>query len=192
MKFKLLITLLTLFYPFANYAQGYYCPQNHAYVNIGMSQADVIKACGEPQVKLDSTQNKIEQKIPVKQLIYVKLNRGAVFTTMDSIYDTWSLPSGSEGLSVQVDVINNKVSGFKINGAETNALTVCGGAAIMIGDEELRVYNACGTPSMINNSYIVKTIPGSEKPEVWVYQADQYSPQVKMTFVNGILQFLSQ
>lgn len=191
MNLKCTFGLLILLYPGIYLAQGYYCPQNHSYVNTGMTKAQVIGACGEPQNILDSTDNKIEQRIPVKQLIYLKLNRGAVFTTMDMIYDTWSLPSGSEGLAVEVSIINNKVSGFKMNGAETNALTVCGGSSLFIGDDEFRVYNACGTPSMTNNSYIMQTIPSSQKPEVWVYQSDEYSPQVRMTFIDGILQFIS-
>ncbi|CAM2970301.1 DUF2845 domain-containing protein [Legionella worsleiensis] len=36
--------------------QSYYCPQNHAYINIGMTADEVIAACGQPVSMQDSNQ----------------------------------------------------------------------------------------------------------------------------------------
>lgn len=193
MKFRLIFFTTFILLPLSAMGEGFYCPQNHGFINTGMTQAQVINACGQPMSKLDSSNTKIEQKVPVKQLLYTHLNQGSVYPGLNpAFYDQWSLPSGSTGVGLQVDIINNKVSGVKLNGADTNALSVCGGNAIVIGDDELRVYTACGSPSMINNSFILKTIPASEKPEVWIYQQDQYSPIIRLTFVNGVLQFINK
>ena len=49
--------------------QSFYCPQNHGYINVGMSPDQVIGACGEPLSKQQSNQP-ITQRVPVQQLIF--------------------------------------------------------------------------------------------------------------------------
>ncbi len=168
-------------------AQSIYCPQKQGYINVGMSVAQVTAACGQPISRKVSNQP-ATQKVPVTQLIYTTLNQGSVYSGLDNVYSQWSLPSGSTGVNLQVDIINNKVSSVQLNGSNTNAVTLCGGDNVQVGDDVNRVYNACGNPSMVNNTFINQPIPTTNPPEVWIYQVDQFQPPISLTFVNGKLQ----
>jgi hypothetical protein len=168
-------------------AQSIYCPQKQGYINVGMSASQVVAACGQP-LSRKITNQPPTQKIPVTQLIYTSLNQGSVYSGLNSIYNQWSLPSGSKGVSLEVDIINNKVSSVRLNGSGTNAATLCGGNNVQVGDDENRVYNACGNPSLVNNTFINQPIPTNSPPEVWIYQVDQFQPAITLTIVNGKLQ----
>ncbi|AHE66422.1 DUF2845 domain-containing protein [Legionella oakridgensis] len=182
------LLLLGISFPLVSLAdQSVYCPQNHGYINVGMTANQVIAACGQPLSKRTGGQS-VTQRIPVKQLIYTNLNTGSVYPTLNPIFNQWSLPSGSTGISLEVDIVNQKVSSVRINGSSTNAMSLCGGTNIQIGDDENSVYSACGNPAMVNNTYINQPIPASANPEVWVYQVDQYQQPMSLTFVNGTLQ----
>ncbi|WP_133126769.1 DUF2845 domain-containing protein [Legionella nagasakiensis] len=192
MRSKLLL-LLGISFPLASMAeqqQSVYCPQNHGYINVGMTAAQVVSACGQPLSKRSGGRS-VSQRIPVKQLLYTNLNTGSVYPTLNPIFDQWSLPSGSTGISLEVDIINQKVSSVRINGSNTNAMNLCGGTSIQIGADENSVYSACGNPAMVNNTYINQPVPASANPEVWVYQADQYQQPMSLTFVNGTLQSIN-
>ena len=75
--------------------------------------------------------------------------------------------------------------------SSTNAATVCGGNPVQIGAPETAVYNACGNPTTINQTFINQPVPSSENPEVWTYQIDPYTPPTNLTFVNGVLQSIN-
>ena len=171
--------------------EHFYCPQNHAYIHIGMTPTQVMDACGAPEFKQQSEHPVIE-RIPTTQVFYTNLNRGAVYQGWDMIYNTWTLPSGELGSSVQIDFIDNKVSSMVINNSSTNLFTVCGGRSIEKGDPLTQVIAYCGTPSMINHSFISSTVSKDLKPEVWVYKLDEYQRPVHLTFVNEILQSINQ
>jgi hypothetical protein len=164
-----------------------YCTGGQAYINVGMSQAQVLKACGQPVGKRP-TKEAVVQQVPVTQLIYTRLNRGGTYRGYDRIYQLWSLPSGTKGISLQVDVIDNKISGISLNGSSTNASNLCGGKNFQVGDPVNNVYSACGNPTITNNTFINQTIPRSQSPEVWIYQVDPYQAPFNLTFVNGKLQ----
>lgn len=173
-----------------------YCPQNSGYINIGMTQAQVITACGQPLTK-QQTNAPVTQKVPVKQLIYNSLNAGGYYPGEGAAFygqssgAQWSLPSGTGGISLEVDIINNKVSDVRINGSSTNAMSICGGTNVQIGDNINQVLNACGSPTMTNNSFINQTVPSNKPPEVWIYQVNQYQTPNSLTFVNGKLQSIN-
>lgn len=173
-----------------------YCPQNSGYINIGMTQAQVITACGQPLTK-QRTNAPVTQKVPVKQLIYNTLNSGAYYPGQSAAYygdssgAQWSLPSGTAGISLEVDIINNKVSDVRINGSSTNAMSICGGVNVQIGDNINQVLNACGSPTMTNNSFVNQVVPSNNPPEVWIYQVNQYQTPNSLTFVNGKLQSIN-
>ena len=189
MKSKILITLGFSLLPWSlAIGDPLYCPQHSGYVNVGMTQAQVISACGQPISKQPSNKP-VTTKVPVQQLIYTTLNTGSIYPGLNSAYyDQWSLPSGSTGISLEVDAINQKVSAVRINGSSANASSLCQGASIQIGDDVSKVYNACGSPSMVNNNYINQTVPSNTRPEVWIYQVDQYQSPISLTFVDGKLQ----
>lgn len=171
---------------------SYYCPQRHAYVSVGMTQDQVISACGQPTAVRDNN-SPVVQQVPVKQLIYSILNQGAMYyyPGITPVYNMWSLPSGSQGTSVEIDLIDNQVNNIKINGSDSNALSVCQGGRVQVGDSINAVYRACGAPSLINDTYVNKSIPANQKPQVWIYTIDAYQPSVSFTFVNGILKAIN-
>ena len=191
MKSQCLIALSIALLPFPALAMdSIYCPQRQGYINTGMTDNQVINACGQPLSKRE-TNTQVVEKIPVTQLIYTTLNQGAVYPGLTSYYTMWSLPSGSTGTSLQINVIDNKVTGISINGSNSNAMSICGGTSVQIGDDVGNVYSACGNPSLVNNTFINRPVPRSQHPEVWVYQINQYQPPISLTFVNGQLQSIN-
>jgi hypothetical protein len=183
MKLTLVVSLGLMTLAFNSFAgmQSYYCPQNHGYVNIGMTPDQVISACGQP-VSQQESEEPLMQKIPTQELIYNNLGTSTAF------YGVWNLPTGSGGTQLQVNVVNKKVRSINLGGSNTNALSVCQGANIQEGDPVSKVFAACGSPSVINNSFINEVVPTPEKPKVWIYQPGEYQSSVSMTFVNGRLE----
>ena len=169
--------------PFSLFADtdSYYCPQNHAYINLGMTPDQVIAACGQPISQQESSQPMM-QKIPMQQFIYNNMGTSTAF------YGVWNIPTGSGGVQLEVDIVNQKVKDIKINGSDSNAASVCQGTNIQPGDAVQKVYSACGSPSIVNNTFITEIVPTAEKPQIWVYQPGQYQPSISLTFVNGKLQ----
>lgn len=185
MKLKLTASCILFVLPFSLIAdQSIYCPQNHAYINLGMTVDQVIAACGQPLSQQESNQP-ILQKIPVQQLIYN--NQGAD----TAFYGVWTTPTGNGGAQLEVDIVNNKVQSIKINGSDSNSFSICGGTNIEAGDPVGKVYSACGSPSVVNNTYINQVVNTTQKPQVWVYQPGQYQQSVTLTFVNGKLQSIN-
>ncbi len=191
--------------------QQLYCPQHSGYISVGMTEEQVLGACGAPLSK-QSPNTPVTEKVPVTQLIYSSLNSGGAYQGLNSAYyNQWSLPSGTSGIVLQVSIINNKVSAInmsnsndnslnvkntnvstiQISGANTNAASICGGGSLNVGDDVNKVYSACGSPTMTNTSYINQVIPSSNKPEVWIYQIDKYHSPFSLTFVNGKLQSIN-
>lgn len=186
MKLKIISSTLFIILPFSLFAeQSYFCPQNHAYINIGMTMDQVLKACGQPLSQQESNQP-ILQKIPVQQLIYNNVG------TDNAFYGEWNIPTGSGGAQIEIDIVNNKIKEIKVNGSDSNALSVCQDANLQVGDDAGKVYGACGSPSLVNNSYIEEVVPTDDKPKVWIYKSDQYTPPISLTFVNGKLQSITK
>ena len=185
----ILLTLATLSLS-ANAADSMYCPQGQAYINIGMTSNEVIDACGPPAIKRTSN-DPVMRNTPVTQLIYSTLNQGAVYPGWTNVYTMWSLPSGSNGINLQVNIMNGKVASINLNGGDTRAMTVCGGASVQIGDDVNKVYSACGSPQAVNDTYISTPVPEEEHPEVWIYQINEYQSPFSLTFVDGKLQSIN-
>ena len=192
MKARIFLALGVSLLPLpAAIAQSVYCPQNAGYINPGMTEDQVISACGQPLSK-QAPNIPVMQKIPVQQLIYTTLNQGGIYPGQNAaFYTQWSLPSGSSGINLSVQVTNGKVSGVTINGASTNAVSICQGISIEAGDTVNKVYSACGAPSMVNNTYINQLVSPDSKPAVWIYQLNQYQAPISLTFTNGKLQSIN-
>lgn len=188
MKSKYITVLAFALIPLtATSADSMYCSQKHGYINVGMTENQVIDSCGQPAIKRVS-RNPVMINIPMTQLIYSTLNKGAAYPGWTNVYTMWSLPSGSQGVTLQVNIINQKVSGITLNGGSSNAMSICGGVTVQKGDDVGKVYSACGSPDVTNNTYVSTPAPESEKPEVWVYQPNQYETPFSLTFINGKLQ----
>lgn len=174
----------------ATAADSMYCPQKQGYITVGMTQNQVINACGQPAMKRTSN-NPVMKNTPVTQLIYSTLNRGAVYPGWTNVYNMWSLPSGSNGVTLQINIIDQKVADINLNGNTTNAISICRGTSIQKGDNVNKVYSLCGSPSLSNNTYISTPVPESEAPEVWMYQVNEYEAPFSLTFINGTLQSIN-
>lgn len=185
MNIKSISGLVLFVLPFSLMAdQSFYCPQNHGYINTGMTPDQVIAACGQPLSQQDSNQP-ILQRIPVQQLIYNHQGTGTSF------FGVWNVPTGSGGTQLQVDIVNNRIKSISVNGSDTNAFSICNGANIQVGDQVGKVYGSCGSPSVVNNTFINQIVPTTQKPQVWIYQPGQYQSPITLTFVNGKLQSIN-
>lgn len=185
MKCTPLVLSCLLLLPPSLWASSFYCPENHAYISIGMSELQVTKACGDPVSKKDSNQPVIK-KIPATQLVYN--NEG----TKTGFYGVWNIPMGSGGLLLQVTLVNNKVQTIEVNGSNSNSVSICKGVNIQPGDPAGKVYSACGNPSTVNQTFITQMVPTQTSPKLWLYQFNQYQKPVVMTFVNGKLHSIQQ
>lgn len=172
--------------PFSLFAdtRSLYCPQNHAFIYVGMNTDQVISACGQPINQQDSNQP-ATQRIPVQQLIYNNKGASTVF------YGVWNITTGFNASKLEVDLVNNKVKSIRLNGSNTNAMSICGGTNIQEGDSVEKVYSSCGSPTLTNTTYMNVLIPTQHKPQIWTYQPGQYQPAVSLTFVNGRLQSIN-
>jgi len=186
MNIKCITCLIGIFLSFRLLAaNALYCPENHAYINLGMSKAQVTAACGNA-VSKQETNHPLAQKIPMKQLIYN--NKG----TDTAFYGAWNIPTGSGGAQLVIDIIDNKVKGVKIEAGGSNASTICDGAKIQIGDPISKVFNNCGNPSITNTTFINEAVPTNNKPEIWIFKPGPYQPSFSLTFVDGKLQSINQ
>jgi hypothetical protein len=173
--------------------ENFYCPQNHGYISLGMTEAEVKAACGEPLTK-EVSNKPLMQQVPMTQLIYNQMGAPKAFYGIyqlpigDSRF--WQAPFGENwgGATLQVNIVNNQVHSININGRTTNAFSICNGNMIKVGDPAGSVIHACGDSSLINNTYINEPIPSKEKPQIWTYQPTQYSDTVSLTFADGKLQ----
>lgn len=178
--------------------QSMYCPQKSGYINTGMSQAQVINACGQPASKQESDAP-IMQKVPMQQVIYNNMGQKTAF------YGVWQIPIGQTnppnpqpfgnnnggGAQMQVNIVNNKVYSVSLNGGDTNAVSICGGRNIQAGDPAGVVYGACGAPSLVNQTFINEPIQSPKPPEIWIYKPGPYQPAFRLTFINGKLQSIN-
>lgn len=173
------------------YAASFYCPQKMGYINTGMSQDQVLNACGEPNSR-QTGNNVVAKQVPVKVLIYSSLNQQPVSyePALGTLYQMWNLPTNAQNIDLQVNVIDNRVASITLNNSSTNAMSACPGGVFQIGDDVNKVFAACGSPYLINNTYINQTISKDQKPELWTYTFP-YQPSVTLTFVNGQLQSIN-
>ena len=187
----LIALVITISFPLTSWAKEMiYCPQRQGYIKIGMTEQEVISACGQPLSKQESNQP-ATTRVPVKQLIFTRLNQGSVYSTLDPIYDAWSLSSGTSEIHLEVDIVNQKVSTIRLNGSDTNSVSICQNGTVNIGDDESKVYNACGNADFINETYVNQMLTGDDKPTVWIYQINAYQQPVNLTFVDGKLQSIN-
>lgn len=166
--------------------QPFYCPTGHGYVRIGMTESQALSACGKPTSIQKSKQSAVEQ-VPVTQLIYSTLNPDPVYRGYELIYNTWSLPIGSYGNTLEVNIMDNRVSSIKLNGSETNASSICSNRSFAVGDVADKVFSACGTPSITNKTFVNRTVKSKSKPVTWIYRVDKYQPSFRLIFLDGRL-----
>lgn len=168
-----------------------FCPAQFKNVTPGMTEAEVQAACGAPVSKQESTLP-VQKKVPITQMYYNNQGApGAVVppVTQDSIYyGLYANPKDIRGAALQVDIVDNKVYGISMDGTSQNAFSICNGNMVQVGDPVGKVYGACGAPLMTNRTFILENIVDQPKPQIWIYQFNQFDPPSRLTFVNGKLQ----
>lgn len=186
--FKSIVALSLFFIVTSGFAEQkpFYCPQKHGYIRIGMSESEVLAACGQPSSQEKSKQAAVEQ-VPVMQLIYTTLNPDPVYRGYKYVYSMWSLPVGSSGSSLEVDVVNKKITAIRFNGENTNASSVCSNRSFSVGDPADKVFTACGNPSLVNRTFQNQKIKSKNKPVTWIYSSDPYQPTFRLIFLDGTL-----
>lgn len=166
-----------------------YCPQKSGFAHVGMTTAQLIQSCGEPQIKQTSNRS-ATRKIPVQQLFFQ--NHGG--TT--AFYGQYAIPGGyrndgdlvpfgssSSGQMLEIDIVGDKVAVIKLNGGTLNSLSTCD-SPIQVGDDVSDALFACGSPTKENDTYVNLPIQSQQLPEIWIYQADEYHPPIRMTVVD--------
>jgi hypothetical protein len=165
-----------------------YCAHGAGYIRVGMTENQVLSMCGQP-TSIKTSHQPATHKVDMTQLIYTTVAQTNPYPGLqNAVYTKWSLPSGLQSaFSYQISLIKNKVVAVQINGANGNAIDICGGNKIQVGDELSDVISMCGTPNATNTTYINQPIPGTLKNETWTYQFD-YQPPFDLTFINGSLE----
>ena len=182
---KIAAALFSLVLPCSLYATDHlYCPQKHGYINLGMTTDQVKAACGEP-VAIQESKRPYMEKIPVQQLMYT--NKG----TQTAVHSPFTVNVGFGGANLEVNIVNNKVKSILVNGNSANAASFCEGVSIQVGDDAAKVYGSCGTPTIVNNTFIEEPVRTVTKPIIWIYQPGENQPSVTLTFIDGKLQSIN-
>ena len=155
-----------------------------------MTKDDVLRLCGTPTTTEQSKNAAVEQ-IPVTQLIYSTLTPEPVFRGYKLIYNTWSLPIGSGNSNLEVDIIDGKISAIRFNGTQTNASNICNNQSFAVGDLPDKVFDACGSPSITNHTYVNRAVTSQSKPETWTYATSPYQPTFQLIFMDNELKSIN-
>lgn len=190
MRKYIFIVMCAIFSINVAYAQLFYCPTG-SYINIGNTEAQVARACGQPQ----------------------KMQTGSVAKKQTKKVQQWfySLGSNSSG-SVRVKVVfsfkNGKVDNILLDNQKVDSVTLCNssggrgdagqlygavksnsaaqGPPVKVGDSAGTVETFCGEPNFINNTTQTSNV-GSAKAAIWLYDFGPYQPKLELQFVNGKL-----
>jgi Protein of unknown function (DUF2845) len=205
------MNFLKLSLPFILSSSGFalsnlYCPHGSGMIRIGMNIAEVSQLCGMPATTASNT--RVVQNLPITRLSYNNFYKGPVYYwNLQKVYQQFSVPSSSNNTTLTVDIYQGKVKSMALNGTGAQSTTACNykgstqfagnpspsnNTVISVGDSQDAVFSACGSPDTIDNTYIQVPVSKNDKPEVWTYQFDPYSPKYKLIFIQGNLQSIDQ
>lgn len=174
--------------------EALYCPTHSAYIKTGMTQDEVVAACGKP-TNTDNANVPVMQRVPMTQLTYQSISTVNTVQGHVDLYNMWSLPvAGNSTIpgGIEFDVINDRISAIRVNGGDTNVQSLCGGVYIQVGQPVSVAYQNCGNPTMVNQTFVTQQVPSNDDPVVWVYQFDKYQAPISLTFIKGKLQSIHQ
>lgn len=177
-----------LAFPITAMAGDVYCPGGGGYIKVGMTQSQVIAACGQPSYKSKPTLVPNTRNVKVQQLIY---DIGAGTAGRGNFQ--FEISPGGKTINLMVSIVANKVKSISLNNSTVNGATICPNGPFKVGDNVQQVLNACGQPISQNTSF--EPIPqGTEavKQEQWTIKTSDYGNTYKLTFKNGILESISQ
>lgn len=157
-----------------------YCPTQGGYIKLGMTMPQVMAACGKP-IDVQKSRTFATRNVAIQQLIYrmdTTSGRGNV------VFNT-----GTSNGNLMFTISANKVESISLNGVDTKGTTMCPNTALQVGSSAQDVIDACGQPSIVNNSY-KQISQGNQQiqQEIWTVSTGDYSPKLTLTFQNGILE----
>jgi hypothetical protein len=177
--------------------ESFYCPKGQ-YVNKGMSEEQVVAACGEPVTKelLDEPAMKQEQ---VEELIYTL--PADFLQEFNRILEP---PRAGGHVTVVFTIMDGKVSSIEVDDKEFSSTGICGKrkvtdvrtvgvATISIGDSRRKVFTRCDRPSFVNKA--TRPVPlgdGNVPVSIWTYDFGPYQPKVYMRFIDEKLDSVVQ
>lgn len=183
---KILIAALIILTSSLGHAKNsFYCPQNHGYIKEGMSESQVLQACGKPTNKSSSKQP-ASRNIKVTSLVFNNVG------SKNALRNGFSVTFGNEGgTSLSVNIVDNKVSDMLVDGQTSTSTNICSGANIQVGDNATKVISSCGSPSVTNTSVRQVFLNGQQEVTNWSYVGNRAQPNFSLTFVNGKLQSIN-
>ncbi len=168
---------------------SFYCPKTYQFIQIGMSADAVISHCGNPTSKAVSNQP-VQNKVPMTQLIFNSMGSKVtpVINTQFIQQSQSNVRFGIDnGVNIEIDIVDNKVQDIKMNGNSTNSFSLCNETLIQVGDPISMVNLNCPNPSVVNQTFLLKNVQTQNKPELWTYQFDSFSPPLQLLMVDGVL-----
>lgn len=170
MKSKL-IFLIPLLFSTSSLANVFYCPNNHQYIQIGDTQAQVQAACGNPSHTTSRTRRDT-QPVVVQTWIF-----------NHDIYLQRELRKPEFGIQLK----NNIVSGITVSGHVVSGTTLCDNVhSIKIGDPIAKVSALCGEPFHISHSEEPE-VKGVKSVVIWRYDFGPYQKPATLEFEDGLL-----
>jgi hypothetical protein len=192
LKHMFVAVFLASIQPAAFAATSLFCPQHYGNISLGMTEAQVIAACGEPLKKQESNKP-IMRRVPMQQMTFnnagtPKASSNIPVSPNAIYYGLWNNPVAISGMQIKVDVVDNKIYAIQLNSTEDNGFSICGGPPIAVGDPVSKILSVCGAPLVTNNTFIEQVVETEKPPEVWIYSMGQYQAPVSLTFSEGKLQ----
>jgi outer membrane protein assembly factor BamE (lipoprotein component of BamABCDE complex) len=158
-----------------------YCPIQGGYIKVGMTIPQVMAACGKP-IDVQKSRTFATRNVAIQQLIYrIGESTGGRGNVV--------FPTDTNSGNLMFTISANKVESISLNGVDTKGTTMCPDTALQVGSSAQDVIDACGQPSIVNNSY-KQISEGSQQiqQEIWTVSTGDYSPKLTLTFQNGILE----
>ncbi|NKB46595.1 MAG: DUF2845 domain-containing protein [Legionellales bacterium] len=162
--------------------ETFYCPTGGQYANKGMSEAQVIAACGEPDAKQLLDEPAMQQE-KVEEIIYA--------LPIENLYEYNRIMNPKRGgggyIPISFTILKNKVVSIEVDDDEVESTSLCQrrGVQVKIGDTRRRVISLCGNPSFTNKT--TRSIPlgdGNVPVSIWTYDFGPYQPKAYMRFIG--------
>lgn len=169
---------------FCNGSQG-----SNGWVEQGMSEQDVLAACGQPNsaIEIDSDKNRLNvtqywnYQQQTMQMLPQKVAAPTPYT---------SINVNSAGNTLVVEINNNKITSLAVNGNFVSTGNCPNGGFVRVGDTADALASRCGAATQVSYQYAKET---SVLPPItqWIYQL-QGGQSLTIQFQQGVVSELNQ
>ena len=156
---------------------------NNGWIEEGMSQDDVITACGQPDQQTQD-QNSSKQ----------------LQTTQYWTYQQQTVEDTSEGNAINmatspnilvVEIRNNQITRLAVNGNFVSSANCPKGGLLNVGEDDDVIVSRCGSATQV--SYQNETVDSSAPPNIiWTYQSANGAAPLQIQFQNGVVSQISE